>query len=532
MQVANPAQTAGGKAALRQKIQSMNPATGEVLAEFEAATDTEVEAAVSRAARAQAGWRRMSVAERASHLFRLKEVLYGRRDEIASLITLEAGKPVVEALLTEIMVVLDALDYFGRRAAKFLSPQPVPHHNLAMKLKRGRLEFEPYGVIGIISPANYPFAIPFNEMIPALVAGNTVVLKPSEFTPQVGLAIRELLDAAKLPSGVVQVILGDGLTGRALTAAPIHKLIFTGSVATGKRIQAAAADRLLPTVLELGGKDAMIVCADANLETASSGAVWGAFTNAGQTCVSVERAYVVRGVAEKFIDLCVSKAKQLRIGRGDDPSTDVGPLIRGRQVSIVEEQVSEAVAQGAEVLCGGRRPPLPGLNGFFYEPTVVTRVNHQMRLMREETFGPVLPIMVVEDESEAVALANDSAYGLSASIWTRDLKRGERLARQIEAGAVMVNDCISYFGISEAPHGGPKMSGIGRTHSRLGLMEMVQVKYLDTDLAAGIPKPWWYGYGFKAQHFAQGFVEFLFGQAPTGRARGFVTMLANFGKKL
>ncbi len=532
MQVANPAQTPGGQAVLRQKIQSLNPATGEVLAEIEAATDPEVEAAVGRAAHALPGWRSMSVAERASHLFRLKEALYGRRDEIAALITLEAGKPGVEAMLTEIMVVLDALEYFGRRAAKFLAPQPVPHHNLAMKLKRGRLEFEPYGVIGIISPANYPFAIPFNEMIPALVAGNTVVLKPSEFTPQVGLAIRELLDAAKLPPGVAQVILGDGLTGRALAAAPIHKLIFTGSVATGKRIQAAAAERLLPTVLELGGKDAMIVCADANLETASSGAVWGAFTNAGQTCVSVERAYVVRDVAERFIDLCVSKAKKLRVGRGDDPSTDVGPLIRGRQVGIVEEQVSEAVAQGAEVLCGGHRPQLPGLHGFFYEPTVITRVNHQMRLMREETFGPVLPIMVVEDEDEAVALANDSAFALSASVWTRDRKRGERLARQIEAGAVMVNDCISYFGISEAPHGGPKMSGIGRTHSRLGLMEMVRVKYLDTDLAAGIPKPWWYGYGFKAQRFAHGFVEFLFGQAPTQRARGFVTMLANFGKKL
>ena len=517
---------------MRQKIQSLNPATGGVLAEFEPATDTEVEVVVGQAAHALAGWRSMRVAERALYLFRLKEVLYGRRDEIASLITLEAGKPIVEAMLTEVMVVLDALEYFGRRTAKFLAPQPVPHHNLAMKLKRGSLEFEPYGVIGIISPANYPFAIPLNEMIPALVAGNTVVLKPSEFTPQVGLAIRDLLEAAKLPPGVAQVILGDGLTGRALTAAPIHKLIFTGSVATGKRVQAAAAERLLPTVLELGGKDAMIVLADANLETASSGAVWGAFTNAGQTCVSIERAYVVRDVAERFIALCVSKAQHLRLGRGDDPCTDVGPLIRDRQVGIVEEQVSEAVAHGAEVLCGGRRADLPGLDGFFYEPTVITQVNHHMRLMREETFGPVLPIMVVEDEAEAVALANDSAFGLSASVWTRDRKRGERLARQIEAGAVMVNDCISYFGISEAPHGGPKMSGIGRTHSRLGLMEMVQVKYIDTDWVPGIPKAWWYSYGAKAQRFAQGFVEFLFGRGPARRARGLVTMLANLGKKL
>ena len=532
MQIANPTHTPQERTAARQKIQSLNPATGEVLAEFEPAGEAEVESAVGQATKAFAGWRRMTVTERASHLFRIKDVLYSRRDEIARLITLEAGKPFVESILTEIMVVLDSLEYFGRRAPNFLSSQPVPHHNLAMKLKRGRLEFDPYGVIGIISPANYPFAIPFNEMIPALVAGNTVVLKPSEFTPQVGLAIRDLLNAAHLPPGVAQVIVGDGLTGRALAAAPIHKLIFTGSVATGKRVQVAAAERLLPTVLELGGKDAMIVLEDANLETASSGAVWGAFTNAGQTCVSVERAYVVRGVAERFIALCVSMAKRLRVGRGDDSSTDVGPLIRERQLEMVEQQVTEAVAHGAQVLCGGRRPELPGLKGFFYEPTVVTGVNHHMRLMRDETFGPVLPIMVVEDEQEAVALANDCAYGLSASVWTRDGKRGERLARQIDAGAVMVNDCISYFGISEAPHGGPKMSGIGRTHGRLGLMEMVQVKYIDTDWIPGIPKPWWYGYGAKAQRFAQGFVEFLFARGVVRRARGLVTMLGNLAKKL
>jgi succinate-semialdehyde dehydrogenase/glutarate-semialdehyde dehydrogenase len=246
----------------------------------------------------------------------------------------------------------------------------------------------------------------------------------------------------------------------------------------------------------------------------------------------VERAYVVREVAERFIALCVAKARRLRVGRGDDPTTDVGPLIRDRQVKIVEAQVAEAVTQGAEVLCGGRRIHPHGLQGFFFAPTVITRVNHHMRLMREETFGPALPIMVVEDEAEAVALANDSVYALSASVWTRDRKRGERLAREIEAGAVMVNDCISYFGISEAPHGGPKMSGIGYTHSRLGLMEMVRVKYIDTDLAAGIPKAWWYGYGAKAQAFAQGFVEFLFARGFTRRAHGLAAMLRNLGKKL
>ena len=532
MQTLNAAQALGEDASLRRKIQSLDPATGEVLAEFEPAAAEEVDAVVRKAQAALPAWRSLSAAERASYFFKLKEVVYDRRDELARLITREAGKPIVEAMLTEIAAVLDGLDYYGRKAPKFLAPQAVPHHSLAMKLKRGRLEFEPHGVIGIISPANYPFSTPFNEMIPALMAGNTVVLKPSEMTPQIGLAIGKLFDAAKLPQGVAQVVLGDAVTGRALVAAAIHKLIFTGSVASGKRVQVAAAERLLPTVLELGGKDPMIVCADANLEVAASGAVWGAFTNSGQACLSVERGYVTRAVADKFIGLCVAKAKRLRVGRGDDAATDLGPLIRDRQVRIVEEQVAEAVAQGAEILCGGRRPELPGLNGFFYEPTVITGVNHQMRLMREETFGPVLPIMVVEDEAEAVARANDSDFALSASIWTRDRKRGERLARQVEAGAVMVNDCISYFGITEAPHGGGKMSGIGRTHSRLGLMEMVQVKYIDTDLAPGIPKLWWYGYGAKAQRFAQGFLGFLFARGPARRARGLGTMLVNLEKKL
>lgn len=532
MSITQPAPTPGEPAAAQRKIQSVNPATGEVLAEFDCAGAADIQMAVAAAARAFPHWRRMGVGERTAYLFRLKAALYDRRDEIAGLITLEAGKPVVEAMLTEVMVVLDALEYFGHRAAKFLSPQAVPHHNLAMKFKRGRLEYAPHGVIGIISPANYPFSIPFNEIIPALAAGNAVILKPSELTPQVGMAIRNLLDAVNLPPGVAQVVLGDGQTGGTLAAAPIQKLIFTGSVATGKRIQAAAADRLLPTVLELGGKDAMIVCSDANLETASSGAVWGAFTNAGQTCVSVERVYVLREVAEKFTALCVAKARKLRIGRGDDPSTDVGPLIRERQVHIVEDLVADAVAAGANVLCGGRRPDLPGLNGFFYEPTVITSVNPQMRLMREETFGPVLPITAVGSEAEAVTLANDSDFALSASVWTSDRKHGERLAREIDAGAVMVNDCISYFGITEAPHGGPKMSGMGRTHSRLGLMEMVQVKYLDSDLAPGIPKVWWYRYGAKALRFAEAFVEFLFGRGALQRARGLGGMLANLSKKI
>ncbi|HET7841947.1 MAG TPA: aldehyde dehydrogenase family protein [Terriglobia bacterium] len=513
----------------RPKLQSLNPSTGKVLAEFDAAGKAEVERAVSEARRAAESWRRRSVSERVVYLQRLKAVVFERRDELAALITRETGKPILESITAEVMTALDTVNYFCRHAADFLKPQRVPHHNPALKLKRGRLEFEPLGVIGIISPSNYPFGIPLSELVPALAAGNAVVLKPSELTPQVGLAIGELLKAAGFPDGVASLLLGDGDTGRALVSTAVDKLIFTGSVSTGKRIQTEAAERLLPTVLELGGKDPMIVCEDADLEHAANGAVWGAFTNTGQACLSVERLYVARKVAEEFTRRCVEKTKKLRVGPGEVPTTDVGPLIRERQVQIVEAHVADAVAQGAKILTGGKRPQLPG---FFYEPTVLTNVHHGMRVMREETFGPLLPILPFNDEAEAIRLANDSDLGLSASVWTRDRRRGERMAREIQAGAVMVNDCASYFGICEAPHGGVKLSGLGRTHSRLGLMEMVRVKYLDVDLAPGFPKVWWFGYDGHAVRLMRAFTEMLFAGDWSQRARGFRTVLWNAGRRI
>ena len=501
-----------------RKISSVNPATGEILRELECCSDADVLAAVERARAAQPAWAALGLKKRLSIVQEFQRNLHARKSDIARAITREAGKPVAEALVTEVLVVLDAARFLTENAYVLLRDESLPHGNLATKLKTGRLVREPHGVIGIISPWNYPFSIPATETLAALIAGNAVVLKPSELTPLVALELASLLHASGVPQDVFQVIIGEGTAGAALVHAPIDKLVFTGSVATGKRIAAGAAERLLPVVLELGGKDPMIVLEDADVDVASSAAVWETFVNAEQACLSVERCYVHRSLYERFANACAGKAKKLRLGNGMDPDTDVGPMIHERQLRIVEAHVEDAKTLGARVLAGGSR--LRALGANFYAPTVLADVTHEMRIMREETFGPVLPIMVFDNDDEAVRLANDSEYGLAASIFTRDSDRGERMARRIHAGTVMVNDVISCFGISEAPHGGVKASGVGRTHGRFGLEEMVRVKYLDTDQMPAMKKVWWYGYGESFRRQMEGFLDMQFARGLTTRLNG------------
>jgi acyl-CoA reductase-like NAD-dependent aldehyde dehydrogenase len=501
-----------------RKVSSVNPATGAVLRELECAGESEVRSAVERAHAAQPTWGDLGVRKRVAVLREFQRKLRTRKSEIAEVITQEAGKPLAEALTTEVLVVLDAARFLIDRAYRLLRDEPLHHGNLATKLKRGRLVREPYGVVGIISPWNYPFSIPATEALAALVAGNAVVLKPSEFTSLAALALESLLQASGVPRDIFQVVIGDGATGAVLINSHIDKLVFTGSVATGKRIAAAAAERLLPMVLELGGKDPMLVLDDADIDVASSAAVWGAFLNAGQTCLSVERCYVHRRLYQEFLRACVEKTKKLRVGYGLDRESDVGPMIHERQLRVVEAQMEDAVAHGARVLAGGSR--LPELGKNFYAPTVLADVTHGMSIMREETFGPVLPVMAFDSDEAAVKLANDSEYGLAASVWTRDRARGERLARRIQAGTVMVNDVVSYFGISEAPHGGVKSSGIGRAHGRSGLEEMTRLKYVDSDLMPGMKKVWWYGYGASFARQMEGFIDFQFARGLGERLRG------------
>jgi succinate-semialdehyde dehydrogenase/glutarate-semialdehyde dehydrogenase len=483
-----------------REIISYDPATGEEIGRAALAGAAEVRSALARARAAQAAWADISFRERARIILQARKIVLAQLDEIGTLISRETGKPVAEAISMEIVPTLDLMHYFARHTSRLLQPQKIDIGQYGLMGRSSQIVYKPLGVVGIISPWNFPWATPLAEVVMALMAGNSVVLKPSELTPLTALKIGEVFEQARLPKGLLEIVTGDGTTGAALTdagaEAGLAKIMFTGSVATGKQVAGSAAKHLTPTVLELGGKDPMIVLEDANLQSAARAAIWGAFCNAGQACASVERCYVHESIAPQFIELVVKETRALKQDNAAENEVDVGAMSNERQLGIVEEHISDALKRGARVLTGGKR--VKNLSGSFHEPTVVTEVDHSMALMRDETFGPVLPIMTFKTEDEAINLANDSIYGLTASIWTGNIARGRHLARRLEAGTVMVNEVVYTHAIAQTPWGGVKQSGYGRTHGRLGLLELVTPQHIHVNHLPFVPDVWWFRYSTSA----------------------------------
>jgi acyl-CoA reductase-like NAD-dependent aldehyde dehydrogenase len=490
----------------QREIISHNPATGEINGSAPLASADDVQAAVSRARAAQPGWRKLSFKDRGRIVLRAREIVLAGTEDIAQLISRETGKPVPEAISMEIVPTLDLMYYFAHHTAKLLRPQKIDIGQYGLMGRSSRMVYQPVGVVAIISPWNFPWATPLDEVVMALMAGNSVVVKPSELTPLTALKIADVFKRAALPDGLLEIVIGDGQTGAALTDAGVDKIMFTGSVSTGKRVAEVAAKHLTPVVLELGGKDPMIVLADANIENAARAAVWGAFANSGQACASIERCYVHESIATDFTKRVVAETELLKQGMPADAGTDLGAMSNERQLRIVEEHVADALRGGAQVLTGGARGKG---TGWFYPPTVLTNVSHSMKIMREETFGPTLPIMTFQSEAEALRLANDSIYGLTACVWTNDISRGRRLAEQIDAGTVMVNEVVYTHGIAQTPWGGVKQSGYGRTHGRMGLLELVSPRHIHVNRFAFLPDLWWFRYTPPAAKLFRGLASYF-----------------------
>jgi succinate-semialdehyde dehydrogenase/glutarate-semialdehyde dehydrogenase len=446
-----------------RRVRLSSPVTHEAIGEIKVAPEAEVRAAIKTARAAQKDWEAIGFDARAKYMRAALKILLRRQEEFMDVIIRETGRSRVETIMMEMFAGCDSLAYYAKNAKKILADHKVPLH--LMKTKKLLVTYKALGVVGIITPWNGPFILSLNPAVQALMAGNAVILKPSEVTPFSGRLVGDLFREAGLPEGVFTVIEGDGETGAALVEGGVDKISFTGSVRTGRKIGEACGRNLIPCTLELGGKDPMIVCADADMERAVNGAVFGAFMNTGQYCCSTERVYVLDSIADEFTERVLTKVKSLK--QGKDGDFDLGPMIWPNQLEVIERHIEDALKKGAKLLTGGKRNAAMGK--LFYEATVLTDVTHDMLVMKEETFGPILPIQRVRSEEEALRLANDSPYGLCANVWTKDEAKAIALAKQIDSGSICVNDCAVTYGAAEAPFGGRKASGVGQVNGETGL---------------------------------------------------------------
>jgi len=488
-----------------------NPATGQLITTVPVMGAEELEAMAQRARQAQPQWEAIGFDGRARIMRRAQKWMLDNADGVLACVVQESGKTYEDAQLADLGYTVTALGFWAKEAGKYLADERVPSWNNPVAAgKKLVIRYVPLGVVGVIGPWNYPIANSFGDCIPALMAGNAVILKPSEVTPLSSVLMADMMRECGLPDDVFQVATGDGGTGAALIG-QVDCVMFTGSSRTGKAVMRAAADALVPCYLELGGKDPMIVCADADLERAANAATFYSMNNGGQVCISVERCYVEEPIYDEFVARVTDKVRALRQGEPTGVGTvDVGAVIFPPQLDIVDEHVRDAVAKGAKVLTGGHPH---SERGRYYEPTVLVDVDHSMRLMQEETFGPTLPIMKIANAEEGVRLANDSAYGLQASVWTGDADRGEELARRIEAGVVCVNDAQINYSALNLPMGGWKTSGVGTRHGANGIRKYTKTQSLMVTRRAPFKRePFMFPYKPRQTMLLRRFYKLLYGR--------------------
>ena len=434
------------------------------LNEIECATKEDVANAFIRAREAQSEWKHVPIQKRIELLERLATIISQQKERIIDVVISETGKPKQEALSMEVYSALDSIVFYCKRAKKWLADESIKLHGPMRFLKKCKVIYKPRGIIGIITPWNGPFILSINPVIQCLLSGNAAIVKPSEVTPLSGQLVEEMFVLAGAPKNLVQVLIGDGEVGEALITNKPDKISFTGSVATGRKVAEQCGRLLIPFSLELGGKDAMVVCEDSNIKEAAQGAVMGSCMNAGQYCCGTERIYVTESIYDEFVEEATNITASLN--QSDQDIADVGATFWDKQLDIIDDHVKDAVAKGAKILVGGSKNP--SLKGLYYLPTVMVDVDHSMKIMQEETFGPIVCIMKVKNEEEAMRLANDSKYGLNGNIWTQDLNKGLAMARSLDTGACSINDMAMSYGLNEVPFGGLKESGLGFVNGKEG----------------------------------------------------------------